>query len=87
MTSLAAPRRVPPSIDEQTGEPIPLGLPRGGRPGQHPNAFNSMTLQSGPLLPNGTTWMDVNNGNSTQGPLGEGGWVGRRARGVWRAGV
>ena len=45
--------RVPPSINEQTGEPIPLGLPRGGRPGERPNAINSMTVQSGPLLPTG----------------------------------
>jgi hypothetical protein len=44
---------VPPSINKKTGEQIPLGLPRGGDKGQHPNAFNSMTLQLGPLLPNG----------------------------------
>lgn len=36
--------RVPPSVKEN-GEVVPLGLPRGGAPGQHPNAFNSMTLQ------------------------------------------
>lgn len=65
------PRRVPPSIDESTGQPIPLGLPRGGEPGQHPAAFNSMTLQSAPLLPNGTTWMSVNN-TDEHGPLGQG---------------
>ncbi|PSC69716.1 Beta-glucan synthesis-associated SKN1 [Micractinium conductrix] len=64
--------KVPPSINEQTGEPIPLGLPRGGRPGERPNAINSMTLQSGPLLPNGTTWMDAFNSGSPQGPLGPG---------------
>lgn len=62
---------MPPSINEQTGEPVPLGLPRGGEPGQHPAAFNSMTLQSAPLLPNGTTWMSVNNTDS-HGPLGPG---------------
>lgn len=44
---------MPPSINKKTGEQIPLGLPRGGDKGQHPNAFNSMTLQLGPLLPNG----------------------------------
>lgn len=44
---------MPPSINEKTGEQIPLGLPRGGDKGQHPAAFNSMTLQLGPLLPNG----------------------------------
>lgn len=64
--------RVPPSINEDTGEPTPLGLPRGGGKGQHPKAFNSMTLQLGPLLPNGTTWMDPANSASPQGPLGPG---------------
>ncbi|KAL4448085.1 hypothetical protein ABPG75_005304 [Micractinium tetrahymenae] len=63
--------KVPPSTDEQTGQPIPRGLPRGGLPGQHPNTFTSMTLQVAPLLPNGTTWQDPYN-NSTQGPLGPG---------------
>lgn len=62
--------RVPPSITS-TGKPIPLGLQRGGLPGQHPAAFNSMTLQAAPLLPNGTTWMSVNNTDS-HGPLGPG---------------
>lgn len=65
---------MPPSINEETGEPTPLGLPRGGGKGQHPKAFNSMTLQLGPLLPNGTTWMDPANRSpqvrfSAQGPL------------------
>ncbi|KAL4425109.1 hypothetical protein ABPG77_008214 [Micractinium sp. CCAP 211/92] len=64
--------KVPPSIDEQTGEPIALGLPRGGGPGQRPWPFNSMTLQTAPLLPNATTWMDPSNGDTPQGPLGEG---------------
>lgn len=63
--------KVPPSIDESTGQPIALGLQRGGEPGQHPAAFNSMTLQAAPLLPNGTTWMSVNNTDS-HGPLGPG---------------
>lgn len=63
--------KVPPSINSQTGEPIPLGLPRGGAPGQHSAAFNSMTVQVGPLLPNGTTWMDPFN-QSPHGPLGPG---------------
>lgn len=64
--------KFPPSINEQTGEPIPLGLPRGGQPGQHGAAFNSMTLQLAPLLPNATTWMDPANNASAQGPLGDG---------------
>lgn len=137
-------RRVPPSINEQTGEPIPLGMPRGGGEGERPWPFNSMTLQVGragaagpagaagtkpsqhpacvcmrcapllrrpagsarrpagravvpahalcrtlaahpcrlplpgplwqtaPLLPNATTWMDPSNGDTPQGPLGQG---------------
>lgn len=67
-------RRVPPSINEDTGKPIPLGLPRGGGKGQHPNAFNSMTMQAAPLLANGTTWNDPTKGTDEfpQGPLGPG---------------
>ncbi|PRW60711.1 glycoside hydrolase family 16 [Chlorella sorokiniana] len=66
--------KVPPSINKKTGEQIPLGLPRGGDKGQHPNAFNSMTLQLGPLLPNGTTWNDPAKSTAEypQGPLGDG---------------
>ena len=41
---------------DKKGNKVPLGLERGGGKGQHPKAFNSMTLQLGPLLPNGTTW-------------------------------
>ncbi|KAL4428224.1 hypothetical protein ABPG75_002313 [Micractinium tetrahymenae] len=80
--------KVPSSLNESNNwAPIPTDTPIGGGPGQKPMAFNSMTLQLGPLLHNGTTWMDPNNccqqccsatdpmqdgGCQGQGPLGPG---------------